>query len=75
MPRNTAQSRLDAMAKEKGFPNYAAMKAWNAKYRAPVTNSGQAPKKKNFLQSLREFHPIGWAQKRVSGTLDKKNKQ
>jgi len=48
---NPARSRLDAMAKEKGFPSYAAMKAWNEKYRQPVTTTRPA-KKKNFLQTL-----------------------
>lgn len=72
---NPAQQRLDAMAKKKGFPSYAAMKAWNEKYRAPVTNSSAPAKKKNFLQSIKDLHPLNWAQKRVTSTLDRANKK
>ena len=50
-------SRLDAMAQQKGFPNYAAWKAWNEKYRSRKTKTGSAPKK-NFLQSLTEKIPL-----------------
>lgn len=55
-----SQSQLDAMAKEKGFPSYAAWKAWNDKYRSKKT--GEAPRKKgNFLQRMFDKinpHPI-----------------
>lgn len=51
---NPAQKRLDEMAKAEGFPNYAAMKAYKAKYQKTVRSvSPSGPKKKkNFLQSL-----------------------
>lgn len=48
---NPARSRLDAMAREKGFPDYATWKAWNDKYRKTQTTTAE-PKKQNFLQKL-----------------------
>ena len=62
MPQSN-QARLDAMAKKQGFPNYAAMKAWNEKYRKPTTNTvpgASAKPKRNFLQNMASFlSPIG----------------
>lgn len=60
MPQgNPARSRLDAMAKQKGFPSYAAMKAWEEKYRSQRTTTTPSPtkKKKNFFQSMVESLP------------------
>lgn len=67
-------SRLDAMAQQKGFPNYAAWKAWNENYRNRKTKTGSAPKK-NFLQSLSEFHPMTWSANRVTETMKKERKK
>ncbi|NJS15018.1 MAG: hypothetical protein HC788_10900 [Sphingopyxis sp.] len=73
---NPAQQRLDAMAKKKGFPSYAAMKAWNEKYRAPVTNTAAPKKKGNFFQSLMsKVHPLNFSTDKVNRTLDKANKK
>lgn len=80
MPQGKSdQARLDAMARKQGFPNYAAWKAWNEKYRKPVTGT-QAPKKKNFIQSLFEKipgHPaqtIGYANKKIEESRKKRPK-
>lgn len=62
-------SRLDQMAKAQGFPSYAAMKAWNAKYRAPQTTTTPKPKARNFLQSLTDVIPIQFASRRVTAAL------
>jgi len=68
-------SQLDTMAQQKGFPNYAAWKAWNEKYRSKKTRTEPAPKKKNFLQSLSDFHPMTWSANRVTETLKKERKK
>ena len=73
MPQSN--SRRDKMAREAGFPSYAAMKAWNDKYRKPQTNQTAAKPKRNFLQSLRDLHPINWAEKRVTSVLKKANRK
>ena len=57
MPQNNSQARLNAAAKEAGFPSYAAWKAWQAKYRGPATNQAKStapakPPARNFLQTL-----------------------
>jgi hypothetical protein len=72
---NPAQQRLDAMAKKKGFPNYAAMKAWNEKYRAPVTNSGTAPKKNFFQRVMSRIHPMNVAAEKVDRAVKKSRRQ
>lgn len=68
-------SGLDAMAREKGFPNYAAWKAWNDKYRKPVTNVQKGTPVKNFFQTLTDTIPIQFASRRVVSTLKKANKK
>lgn len=71
MPQSKKKpSRLDQMAKAQGFPSYAAMKAWNEKYRAPVTRQATPkPKARNFLQSLTDTIPIQFASRRVTSAL------
>jgi hypothetical protein len=81
MPQNKKSvSRLDAMAKEKGFPSYAAWKAWNEKYRKPVTTDKPAPKK-NFLQNLVSKipgHPaqlLGYTSDKMKSAMDNRKKK
>lgn len=71
MGKPMSQSQLDAMAKERGFPSYAAWKAWNEKYRS-TKRDGKAPKK-NFLQSLFEKIP-GHPAQTLGYTADKMKK-
>ena len=70
MPQKKKPSRLDSMARAQGFPNYAAWKAWNEKYRAPVQGK-TAPK--NFLQTLgnkiADTIPIRFAERHVTAAL------
>lgn len=54
-----SQARLDAIAREAGFPSYAAWQAWNQKYRQPQRME-VAPEPTNWLQTLVNkipFHP------------------
>jgi hypothetical protein len=71
--KKPAPSRLDAMAKQSGFPSYAAMKAWNDKYRKPVQSTTPATKPpskvRNFFQTIRDTIPIHFAEKRVTSAL------
>jgi hypothetical protein len=75
--KGSSQASLDVMAKEKGFPSYAAMKAWNEKYRKPQTTQAPPPKR-NFLQNLIGSipNPMNYAastmQKAVRGRKKKK---
>lgn len=73
--KKSQQSRLDEMARANGFPNYAAMRAWNEKYRNKQTRTGPAPKKRNFLQSLADMSPFNAMARRVSSTLDEANRK
>jgi hypothetical protein len=74
--QKSGQARLDAMAKEQGFPSYAAWKAWNEKYRKQ-NRPDAVPQKKNFLQSIVEkipFHPartLGHANKKITEATKK----
>jgi hypothetical protein len=54
MPQGKGYSKgqLDAMAREKGFPDYATWSAWNKKYRSASRNGAPQEKPRNFLQSL-----------------------
>lgn len=62
MPQGDQQyspGQLDAIARERGFPDYATWMAWHQKYRAPVRGQGQPqPQQKNWLQSLVDKIPI-----------------
>lgn len=53
--------QLDAIARERGFPDYATWMAWQQKHRAPVRGQAQMqaqPQKKNFFQNLINKIPI-----------------
>lgn len=58
---NYSQGQLDAIARHRGFPDYATMMAWNAHRQAAVTQPQQPPQQQgNFLQTLLgkiPFHP------------------
>lgn len=75
--KKSSQARLDEMARAQGFPNYAAMRAWNEKYRSKKTGTG-APPQRNFLQSLAEkvpFHPsrlFKYVNDRVGPAMERK---
>ena len=68
MPQKKKPSRLDAMAKQQGFPSYAAMQAWNEKYRKP-TQTAASKKPRNFLQTITDAIPIQFASRRVTAAL------
>lgn len=61
MPANApSQGQLDALARERGFPSYAAWSAWNQKYRQPIREEAPAAQPTNWLQNLVNkipFHP------------------
>lgn len=54
-------AQLDAIARERGFPDYASWMAWHQKYRSPTQGQGQqAQQPINWLQTLLgkiPFHP------------------
>lgn len=51
-------AQLDALARERGFPDFATWRAWNQNYRSPVKGKGQAAAPKNWLQNLIDQIPI-----------------
>jgi len=72
MPQGS-QARLDALARERGFPDYATWKAWNEKnrqVRRPQGEAQAAPQERNFLQSL--LARIPW---HPANTLDHTNRR
>jgi hypothetical protein len=50
---------LDAAARQKGFPDYATYKAWEAKRTGSLRTKGttKAAPQKNWLQKLGMMHP------------------
>lgn len=73
MPANGApysQAQLDAAAREKGFPSYAAWAAWDQKYRQPIREEVAPAAPTNWLQNL--VAKIPW---HPSFTLDFANKK
>lgn len=77
--RSPARSRLDAMAKEQGYPSYAAMKAYQDKYQRNPTIVGGAKKKddRNVLQKLVAAipFPTNYAADRMRKAVKKRKKQ
>jgi hypothetical protein len=69
------QKQLDAWAKKKGFPNYAAMKAWNEKYRKPATRTVTPKKSNNFFKQLLDFHPLNYSANRITSAMKKAEKR
>ena len=51
-------AQLDALARERGFPDFASWRAWDKNYRSPVKGKGQAAAPKNWLQNLIDQIPI-----------------
>lgn len=58
MANEHSQAHLDALAQDRGFPSYAAWSAGNAKYRKPITGTGQPQQPTNWLQNLANKIPI-----------------
>jgi len=50
---------LDAAARQKGFPDYATYKAWEAKRTGSLRTKGTtaSPPPKNWLQKMGMMHP------------------
>lgn len=60
MPPQYSQGQLDAVARQRGFPDYATWQAWNAHRQAGLQQPA-APdpsQQPNFLQSLVNKIPI-----------------
>lgn len=75
MPQGKGSSaNLDALAREKGFPSYAAWKAWTDKYRKPITNVQKKQPVRNFFQNLIANAPHqGTIINKVAGRVQKVN--
>jgi len=73
--KKSSTSRLDAMARQQGFPNYAAMKAWNEKYRKPVQATAPKPKTRNFLETITDVVPILYSSRRASAAMQSTQKK
>lgn len=63
MPQQYSQGQLDAVARQRGFPDYQTWQAWNAHRSAALQQpQGTAPpQQQNFLQNLLgkiPIHPI-----------------
>lgn len=57
---NLSQGQLDAVARQRGFPDYATWSAWNAHRQAGLSQPQQSAPPQNFLQSVLgkiPFHP------------------
>lgn len=62
MPQSYSPGQLDAIARQRGFPDYATWAAWNAHRQAGLQQPGasdqQPQQPPNFLQSLVNKIPI-----------------
>ena len=65
-----SQAQLDAIARERGFPNYAAWSAWNQKYRQPIRAEVAPEQPTNWLQNL--VNKIPWHPSSTLGYVNKK---
>lgn len=77
-----SQARLDALAREAGFKDFATFKAFNEKNRKPITNvvsskTVQTPSKpKNFFESLLDKVPTQFTPTRtVTKKLEQVNRR
>lgn len=78
-PQQYTQGQLDAMARERGFSDYATYAAWYKNYRAPLARQGGQTdgQPTNWLQNLINQIPIhpsylmNYASDRINEALDK----
>jgi hypothetical protein len=59
--KQPSQKQLDAMAKQKGFADYATWSAWNAKYGSAARKKGRSqlpnePQPRNVFEKI-PIHP------------------
>jgi hypothetical protein len=52
MPPQYSQGQLDAVARQRGFPDYATWQAWNVHRQAGLQQPAAPAQQPNFLQSL-----------------------
>lgn len=74
-----SQGQLNALAKQRGFPSYAAWLAWHNKYQAQNTGQGQPKSAQpgNWLENMLgkiPIHPI-YLLNKASEALDKAGKK
>lgn len=55
--RRYSKAQLDAMARQRGFPDYATWAAWHEKYRSTVRGKPK-PETRNWFQKLIESVPV-----------------
>lgn len=55
---NYSQGQLDAVARQRGFPDYATWAAWNAHRQAGLQQPAQPTQQPNFLMNLINKIPI-----------------
>lgn len=73
MSRPLSTGQLDAVARQRGFPDYATWAAWNRQRSSSLQQPASAPAPPNFLQALLgkiPFHPtnlLNYVNKKISG--------